>query len=69
MSPPFGGFFIAQQKEFLMSIITVRPLGEHWAVAAVSSAQAIKFGKFPNRREAIKAARDIARLLRVEFLP
>ena len=52
-----------------MSIITVRPLGEHWAVAAVSSAQAIKFGKFPSRAEAIKAARDIARLLRVEFLP
>jgi hypothetical protein len=52
-----------------MSIITVRPLGEHWAVAAVSSAQAIKFGKFSSRAEAIKSARDIARILGVEFLP
>jgi hypothetical protein len=52
-----------------MSIITVRPLGEHWAVAAVSSAQAAKFGKFPSRAEAIKAARDIAQILGVEFLP
>jgi hypothetical protein len=52
-----------------MSIITVRPLGEHWAVAAVSSAQAIKFGKFPSRAEAIKAAHDIARILGVEFRP
>ena len=52
-----------------MSIITVRPLGEHWAVAAVSSAQAIKFGNFRSRNEAIKAARDIARILGVEFLP
>jgi hypothetical protein len=52
-----------------MSIITVRPLGELWALAAVSSAQAIKFGKFPSRAEAIKAARVIARILGVEFLP
>jgi len=52
-----------------MSIITVRPFGEHWAVAAVSSAQAIKFGKFASRAEAIKAACDIARILGVEFLP
>jgi hypothetical protein len=52
-----------------MRIITVRPLGEYWAVAAVSSAQAIKFGKFPSRNEAIEAARDIARILAVEFLP
>jgi hypothetical protein len=52
-----------------MSIITVRPLGEHWAVAAVSSAQAIKFGKFPSRAEATKAARVVARVLGVEFRP
>jgi hypothetical protein len=52
-----------------MSVITVRPLGEHWAVAAVSSAQAIKFAKFPSRVQAIKAARDIARILGVEFRP
>ena len=50
-----------------MSIITVRPLGEHWAVAAIFSAQAVKFGKFPSRADAIQAARDVARILGVEF--
>jgi len=52
-----------------MSIITVRPLGENWAVAALSGDQATKIGKFPSRAEAIQAARRIARILRMEFLP
>src|SRR5262245_52492133 len=67
--PRLAGFLLPHKKEFLMSIISVRPLGEHWAVAALSSAQAIKFGKFPSRAEAIKAARDIARILGAEFRP
>jgi hypothetical protein len=50
-----------------MNIITVRPLGEHWTVAAVSADQATKIGKFPTRAAAIKAARQFAHVLGVEF--
>jgi hypothetical protein len=52
-----------------MSIITVRPRGEHWTVAAVSSDQAVRIGKFPSRVAAIKAARQFAQILGVEFRP
>jgi hypothetical protein len=52
-----------------MSILTVRPQGERWAVALICQAQAIKLGQFTSRGDATKAARHIARILGVEFRP
>jgi hypothetical protein len=52
-----------------MSILTVRPLGERWVVAAICQTQAIKLGLFECRADASKAARFVAQILGVEFRP
>jgi hypothetical protein len=52
-----------------MGLVTVRPEGERWAVAALRNDQAIKLGRFANRADAMKAGRVIAQILGVEFTP
>jgi hypothetical protein len=52
-----------------MTAITVRPRGEHWAVAVVADALAIKIGDFRTRADAAKAARVVSQVLGVEFTP
>jgi hypothetical protein len=51
-----------------MSLLTVRPIGERWSVAAVGN-QAVTLGTFATRADAIRAGRACAEILGVTFQP
>jgi hypothetical protein len=51
-----------------MSLLTVRPIGERWSVAAVGN-QVVNLGTFSTRADAIRAGRACAQILGVAFQP